>query len=299
MMRLNVMRPGIRDIARRLCRRGATLDISAPGWDALVHELNAWQRWGRMPVFWWRDDDAVAATPALGRLLAVARSYNLPLALAVIPAAVEDSLPTLLEAERRVFVLQHGWEHANFAPPGQEAELWDDRDPAVVSAQLAAGRRRLQAMFGERFLPALVPPNNYLGLPLVPVVRRAYRYVSIYGDWQPHRLTLRNVHCDLIDWRVTQAVSSVNAVRSLVLALRMRRYGLVEAGLPIGILSHHLVHDRDMWRLLESLLDRLVRHPIAVFRDIPAVFPMARAAAPDWSESPESGVPPPELWRQG
>ena len=35
--------------------------------------------------FWWRDDDAIEATPALEKLLELARKYDLPLALAVVP----------------------------------------------------------------------------------------------------------------------------------------------------------------------------------------------------------------------
>jgi len=40
---------------------------------------------------------------------------------------------------------------------------------------------------------------------------------------------------------------------------------------PIGLLTHHLVHDAAVWRLLEALLDRLAGHPAL---DWPAVAAM-------------------------
>jgi len=283
MTTFNAARRRLGAFARGLGRRSATLDISAPGWDALDEELNAWQHRGQVPVLWWRDDDAVAPSAALDRLLTLARSHDLPLGLAVIPATVDRSLRALVDAERRVFVLQHGWDHANHGPPGgPAAELWDDRDPEEVLAQLSAGKRRLEDLFGDRFWPVLVPPNNYLGRPLVPIAKQICRYASIFGDWNPHRLPLRNVHCDLVDWRMGGAVSSVNAVRSLVLALRLRRYRLIEAGSPIGILSHHQTHDGAVWSLLETLLERLIRHPNVLFMDIPGVFPVAHRPASGW-----------------
>ena len=44
------------------------------GWAVLEAELDLWQAAGRTASFWWRDDDAVAATPALSRLLALPES---------------------------------------------------------------------------------------------------------------------------------------------------------------------------------------------------------------------------------
>ena len=41
-------------------------------WSDLEAELEAWRCRGRRATFWWRDDDAVEATPALERLLGLA-----------------------------------------------------------------------------------------------------------------------------------------------------------------------------------------------------------------------------------
>jgi hypothetical protein len=53
------------------------------GWGDLARECETWGASGRMATWWWRDDDAVSATPALDQLLGVAQG---PIGLAVIPA---------------------------------------------------------------------------------------------------------------------------------------------------------------------------------------------------------------------
>jgi hypothetical protein len=63
-------------------------------WCDLVDELDRWEEAGRVAQLWWRDDDAVAPTPALDRLLDVAA--GIPLSLAVIPAEMVRELATAL-----------------------------------------------------------------------------------------------------------------------------------------------------------------------------------------------------------
>src|ERR1700752_5355387 len=94
------------------------LDNSAPGstpWTDLGDELNRWEAEGRIATLWWRDDDAVAPSRRLDDLLTVAGAV--PVSLAVIPANAEPALAGWLErhAPTSVGVLQHGYQHANYA----------------------------------------------------------------------------------------------------------------------------------------------------------------------------------------
>ena len=61
-------------------------------WDHLRTELDLWQAEGRVATAWWRDDDAVTVTPELETLLSFEQNYKVPLALAVIPANLQDDL---------------------------------------------------------------------------------------------------------------------------------------------------------------------------------------------------------------
>src|SRR5690348_11322503 len=94
-------------VARHLLRRWTR---SLPSdWDALQRELDHWARRGRKIAFWWRDDDAQIATPALDRLLELAGGFGLSLGLAVIPTGADRSLADRLARDNNIRVLQHGW----------------------------------------------------------------------------------------------------------------------------------------------------------------------------------------------
>ena len=183
-------------------------------------------------------------------------------------------MPPALEGEAAIGVLQHGWDHANHAPDGaQPSEFPQTRVSGEVAAQLAEGRRRLEAGFAERFIPALVPPFNALdGAAVGAVQASGLARLSLATDFAGLDLPSRNVHADLIDWRSGTAVPEANAIRALVLALWLRRFGLARAARPIGIMTHHLVHDDAIWSLTSTLLTRLKAHPNAVFPSLDRIF---------------------------
>ncbi len=259
-------------VARRLVRQWES--AQPPGWDDLQRELDIWQSRGRKVVFWWRDDDARTEGAALDRLIDLSDRVRMPLALAVIPVGAEASLERRLVRSERVRVLQHGWDHIDHAPPGRpKSELSATRVPAEVQAQLADGRQRLAALFGDRFLPVLVPPFNEMSHHLVAAIRAAgYGFVSVYGDFPGLTVPSRNIHLDIIDWPTGQAAAVAVNVRRAIAALRLRRYGIVPARAPIGVVTHHLVHDSAIWSLAEELLSRLVRHPAVETPDIARIF---------------------------
>jgi len=257
-----------RMIARLLSRllRGRAFD-----WNDLEAELD---RCRAPMMFWWRDDDAVAETPALAALLRLRAELDLPLALAVVPAHVAESLVTRLDRETAIGILQHGWDHANHAgADAPRSEFPPGRALAEIRAQLTEGRHRLEALFAGRFIPALVPPFNALAAGAVEAVRASgLSRISLASDFAGLALPSRNVHADLIDWRCGRAVPAANAIRSIVLALRLRRFGLTDAARPIGVLTHHLVHDEGIWSLARELLSRLKAHQNVSFAPIDGVF---------------------------
>jgi hypothetical protein len=266
-------------LLRTAVRRWAgTISVGDPPWDALRRELDRWN--AQAPaLFWWRDDDAVAATPALERLLALRSDLGTPLALAVIPAHAEPSLAHAIAAQPQICVLPHGWNHADHAGPGQAASefpAW--RAPDQVGAELSRGFARLRTLFDGRCLPALVPPFNSVAPRFQGAIAGAgFRYVSAYRDFLGFPLPSRNVHVDVIDWQRHSAIPTAEAVRSLIAALRLRRYGLMPRSQPIGIMTHHLVHDEAVWTLTADLLRHLAAHPAVRFPSIETIFPPASA----------------------
>ena len=218
------------------------------GWDALAREVDAWRAAGREATLWWRDDDATGPTPALSRLLAL--RPGCPLGLAVIPAAAKESLAD--ELTGAVDVLVHGFAHANHAPAGERKSEY----PAGRAApdELRAGRERIEDLFGARALPVFVPPWNRMGEDAAAALPAAgYAMLSGYRGRPEGPLPRLDTHVDLVDWRGGRRFAGADAVlAALVNALTARRRAADPR--PIGVLSHHLVHDAPAWRFLEELL---------------------------------------------
>ncbi len=264
------------------------------GWAHLEAELDMWRSAGRTADFWWRDDDAVAWTPALERLLA--RAEEAPIGLAVIPGEAQAELAKSLAGHHRVTVLQHGWRHVNHAGPhGKKSELGSTRPLRQRLDELAAGREVLSRLFGDRALPILVPPWNRIGHDLVPhLPDLGFRGLSMGTPaalegrqrmpmtGQQDRASapmvpgLRqvHVHVDLIDWHGSRGfIGEGEALTSILRHLGDRRLHSVDA--PIGILTHHLVQDAATDDFLSRFLGAVRQHRAARLVPIPELFPIS------------------------
>jgi hypothetical protein len=246
-------------------------------WPDLVAELDRWGETGHVASLWWRDDDAVAATPELVSLLRLAG--DAPLALAVIPAELDPDLPGLLQSMPQVAVLQHGWRHANHATAGaKKSEFPATRNAAAVTAELTAGHDRLEACFGRQALAILVPPWNRFAAELTPLLTKtgiaglssmASRAAPTPG------IAAIDVHVDLTAWKGDRGfIGSAAALAGLVGHLRARRLGSADLGTATGILTHHLVMDRATAGFLDRLLAVVDRHMAA--RWVPAAQLLAQ-----------------------
>ncbi|MFI4987397.1 MAG: polysaccharide deacetylase family protein [Alphaproteobacteria bacterium] len=229
-------------------------------WQALRGELDAWQAAGRRCHFWWRDDDAVEPTPALARLLASAKAYRVPLALAVVPLPAHDSLAEALD-DAVTTPVQHGLAHVNHAAAdAKSAELGPARPLARNVSDLARGWQRMQELFGARAFPLLVPPWNRIDPALIPYLTGlGFRGLSTYGvrtrALAASGLMQVNTHLDIIDWRGGgNFVGEKKALGQLVSHLSARRTGEADADEPSGLLTHHLAHDDAAWRFIDELL---------------------------------------------
>ena len=222
--------------------------------------------------FWWRDDDAEDATPALDHLLALARSHSLPLGLAVVPKGATGALAARLKSEPSVAVLQHGWAHKNHAAVGEKKiELGGVRPVSEVLKDLGRGFDRLQGLFAEQFLPVLVPPWNRIS----DAVREARSSLGLAGlstsgpvpAGEPHQV---NVHVDIFAWRPTRRpLSRAEGYERLGIEVERRLAGAPE---PLGIMTHHLVHEAASWALLDEMLAMLTEHRATRWPEVRQIF---------------------------
>jgi hypothetical protein len=251
-------------------------------WADLERELDSWGRAGQRATFWWRDDDAVTATPALQRLLdlaTVGSGQSLPLALAVIPKRADSALAQALHAADHAVALQHGYAHANHAAAGgKKAEFGAGRDSSLALEDLRGGAQRMDELFGDRSLPVLVPPWNRIDPALTGrLAELGIRGLSTYGPRAAKAKTagiiLVNTHVDIINWNEGRRFLGLEGCLRLAIShLAARREGRVDPGEPTGVLSHHLIHDEDAWSFLAAFLQRTNHHPAVRWMDARQLF---------------------------
>lgn len=232
-------------------------------WAPLRHELALWRSAGRTLPIWWRDDDAVSATPALDQLADLSSRLELPVHLAVIPAFADQTLADALHQAPQMVLTVHGWSHENRAPYGQKKAEFGALH-ADTADLLARGLERLAALFGTRLSPTFVAPWNRLHADVLPHLATAgYRTVSTFtprSAVEPSPgLVQINTHIDPIDWRASRGlVMPDRIITQTVDALTKRRQGVTDATEPFGYLTHHLVHDADIWSFSRAFLTELL-----------------------------------------
>ena len=217
-------------------------------------ELRRWAACGHAPVLWWRDDDARAPSPALDRLLELARRFDSPITLAAVPDGDIGALARACRTVNGADLAIHGFRHENRAAPGQPSGEVNDQDRlADVISELGAALEVFQRS-GVR--PSLfVPPWNNAHPTLEKALLLQGLSLSCYGQMRgegpPQRL---DTHLDVMRWKPRPRFRG--AVRFLLRARRLlaerRKQDLWNE--PLGLLTHHLDHDASTWRFLEAIL---------------------------------------------
>ncbi|MDK4740135.1 polysaccharide deacetylase family protein (plasmid) [Rhizobium sp. CB3171] len=238
-------------------------------WQPLRNELQRWADAGRRAKLWFRDDDAVEPTEALDRLLALSDRHSVPVTLAVIPAHTSEPLATRLASQKDLTVTVHGWTHHNYAPDeAKKQELGPHRPHAIILDELRQGFDKLKVLYPQQFAPMLVPPWNRIDKALLPgLAAFGYRAVSVYGLAKPDQpIALINTHVDIMDWHGTHGGwPHAELVGYLVRELQNRFDGNSE---PIGILTHHLVHDALAWDFIATLFEETAAHAAIDWRHV-------------------------------
>ncbi len=236
-------------------------------WYVLERELDMWCREKKSASLWWRDDDAQQPCPQLDRLVRLCATSATPLVLATVPHRLDRSLSRLIDGVANISIVQHGWSHQNHAPASQKkCELGDHRTLSDIQHELVKGADILRRQFGDRFVPALVPPWNRISATVASHLE-TYGYVglSTFGS-KTMILTgtgfcQKNTHVDLINWRGNREfIGTGKALQQITSHLLQRREGHIPGNPATGILTHHLVHDEDLWHFLEAFFQFTSHH---------------------------------------
>ena len=238
---------------------------NAAHWRAVRDELARWHARGQRARLWLRDDDAVTVTPALVQLMEMCGEVGVTPLIAVIPAQVREDLADYLNAAPASEVAVHGWSHINHATAGSKSQEFPVHRPRQDTlAELGQAAARLGAMFASRITPIYVPPWNRIAPEVAALLPDlGFRAVSAFGRKplfaDEASLVELNTHVDVIDWRGTRGGHDPERL-TLELAQELA-WSRENDWSPVGILTHHLVHDAQAWQFLRELFAETAAHP--------------------------------------
>lgn len=220
-----------------------------PAMKPLLNALNDRQKAGCPVQFWLRDDDAIEPTRPLNNLLTLTDRFSIPVTLAVIPAHSGQALASRLGEADNIAVAVHGWSHQNHAPATEKKqELGLHRPIEQTLAELRRGYADLLERHVSQFVPLLVPPWNRIDAAIVEELNDiGFQGLSTFADQASSAIAMVNTHVDVIDWKGARGGrTTAELVDELVALISGKRT-------PIGVLTHHLVHDKQVWDFLEQL----------------------------------------------
>ncbi len=245
----------------------------------LEAELSLWAHAGLVVPLWWRDDDAVAATPALDRLLALLSPAGAAVALAVIPSRADASLRRFVGAGCTIW--QHGWSHTFY----DNGEFGDGRDLTAMRRDALAGQRALDALFGPGgWQRVFVPPNHCLSLEFKSSIHDlGFLGVSAGVPLTAHLPGVREVNADVdvMDWPAGALLPDPVLYEAVASALAERRTDTCAVTKPLGILTHHLAFRDNDWTRVARLIRYLSAHSSIRFVHPSSLFAGIEAQAMD------------------
>lgn len=212
-----------------------------------------------LPI-WWRDDDVIKPTAHLDQLSGLAEALDMPVYLAVIPAHAKDAVAPAIVDHPNLHAVVHGWAHLNTAPEGyKKSEFGVVRGDATADA--SAAMARMKALFADHFVSLFVPPWNRIDKAFIPQLGPlGYAGFSTFGPRKGDvPLPQINTHIDPIFWRGHRGLLPPDQIISqTVEILEARISGTQDADEPLGYLTHHLVHDPDIWGFSRAFLTELL-----------------------------------------
>ncbi|WP_299152402.1 polysaccharide deacetylase family protein [uncultured Tateyamaria sp.] len=230
-------------------------------WSPLRTALKACRRDALNIPIWWRDDDAIAHTAALDQLGTLSNRLELPVHLAVIPAHANPSVVGAV-ADFGMVPVVHGWAHVDHSAPGEKKnEFMTMRAGATEDTGTALNV--MTHLFGNRLRPMFVPPWNRINDQVTTgLARQGYSALSTFGartqDRDTPGLVHINTHIDPIWWKGTRDLLDPDQlIAQTVTHLDARRTGTEDAGEPLGLLTHHLVHTPAIWSFTEQFLHEM------------------------------------------
>jgi hypothetical protein len=208
-------------------------------------------------AFFLRDDDGGWNDEALHALLDTVERGGVPIDIALIPEACDTPLAHSLRDRdgRTVHLHQHGRAHVNHEPAGRKCEFGPSRPADRQRGDIAAGRRRLFDLVGDRLEPIFTPPwNRCTAATIQSLVDLDFELLSRDVTADTCTGALHELPVTL-DWSGRRGAPAGAFQWGITIAESIRT-----AGQPIGLMLHHAAMSEDDRQMLDALLDLFTGH---------------------------------------
>ena len=247
----------------------ARTDYTALFEDLLRPHLELLQAKGKVQSIFLRNDDGDKDEDTLRQLFDITLSRQVPLHLAVIPAALTPAGLRLLKDLKRagadlVELGQHGFQHVNHETQGRKCEFGPSRSFIAQLEDIGNGKKILEEALPQHFAPIFTPPWNrctqdtfkaldQLGFALL---SKDNSSPATGFNFQEVSITL-----DFYTWKHgAQMKTPEEIIKQLVKQLSTSK--------PIGLLLHHKVMDAEAFIFLDALLGELKRYSVIQFYNL-------------------------------
>ena len=251
-------------------------DVSAAAAQAFRECVARRQEAGLPAEFWWRDDDLVGKSEKFRRLGQLSQQTGIVPLVSVIPAQADAGLGDLVRQFPQIVFCQHGYGHANHEPPhAPKSEFGAGRGRAAVQADIAAGRERMDAIFGHDHAAVFVAPWNRFPPEYAAILvdERFCGYSGYRGEASVEsdgKLRCADVDIDVLNWGDPPSVLDPETIVARLTDI----LGSAEPGRsrPIGILTHHRAIAAPDWSSVEAVFALIASTPGAQWCDPHRLF---------------------------
>lgn len=213
------------------------------------------------PRIFFRADDIGAGGRPFEALCRLFRSFEIPLAMAVVPAWITAiRVKQLFQLAPREDPLwgwhQHGWCHVNWQRSGKSSEFGEERPLEKQFSDISQGRRKLQDIFGEHLVDVFTPPWNRLSLTTMKILEELdFKAVSMTAGFprgykNPDGIKNLRIQLDLHTRKSKDGISDFGVLLDELSTFLGRRE-------PIGIMIHHQRMTYFAFEFLRELLTQL------------------------------------------
>jgi len=209
-----------------------------------------------------RDDDVKVFTPQFIEIFYLFKKYKIPVIYAVIPKGVDEKTVSFLNKEKQknpglLDIIQHGFQHTNYAPAGiPKYEFGDRRTYAQQKADILRGLKKMQRLFGKNFTPAFTPPYHKYNLTTLKIINELK--IPVFSANKPTRWKKKKFHDIPINIELNDYQNGLVNISAVEMIKRISKK-LNSPQRIIGLLFHHKTfthenHFKEMEKVLKFLM---------------------------------------------